>query len=448
VLRIGAWAVSLGLEMRMSEQGIRVGAPVYGGGFEAGPESWEPGVLPGELISRVELDGLRILEPSAERVVPGCVHFGACGGCQYQHAAYTAQVGLKVQILGGFLVDAGLAAPPIGVTTGSEWGYRNRIRVRLGRAADGRLSAGYNARGTNEFLAVRMCPIAAPVLWRAVEAMLRLGEQDAVCGRWMAAASAMEVFCSGDEMRVQARFFVEDAAAGLREQGSFNTLCERLLQEVPELAGVGAEVDPELNRRVRRKWAGVEWGAPGLNYEVGGRSYWVSRGAFFQVNRGLVERLVEMVCGEAGGKLAWDLFAGVGLFSRVLAERFDQVVAVEGADAAAVDLAASARGGKGVAGFRAVHSSTLDFLKMQGLQRERPELVVLDPPRAGLGTEGAELLARIGAERVVYVSCDPVTLARDLAVLTREVYAVESVDLVDMFPQTFHVETVVRLRRV
>ncbi len=148
----------------------------------------------------------------------------------------------------------------------------------------------------------------------------------------------------------------------------------------------------------------------------------------------------------ADGELAWDLFAGVGLFTRALAERFARVVAVEGGDAAAASLAVAAKGGKGERGFEAVHGATMEFLRAREHQRERPELVVLDPPRAGLGVEAAEVLGRIGAARVVYVSCDPTTLARDLVVLVRAGYGVESVDLVDLFPQTFHLETVVRLR--
>jgi 23S rRNA (uracil1939-C5)-methyltransferase len=216
---------------------------------------------------------------------------------------------------------------------------------------------------------------------------------------------------------------------------------------VPELAGAGAELAPELNRRVRRRWDGVAWGSPGLNYEAAGRTYWVSRGAFFQVNRWMVRQLVEIVCAETEGKLAWDLFAGVGLFTRALAERFERVVAVEAGAAAAADLALAGKGGKGRPAFEAVQAATLDFLKLHELQRERPELIVLDPPRAGVGAAAAAVLARIGAPVVVYVSCDPVTLARDLAVLTQDVYRIDSVDLVDMFPQTFHVEAVVRLVR-
>ena len=425
----------------MTSETIRIGSAEYGGTFAAEGEGSFGFVLPGELV---RAEPLVVLEASPDRVAPGCAYFGPCGGCQYQHVSYAAQVGLKTGILRGILSDAGLAEiPSIRMHQADPWGYRNRIRLRVERVGD-EFCVGYSRRATNEFLPVSKCPIAAPLLWRAAETLVALGATDANCGRWLAATSEVELFCTADESRLQMTLVLRDAN---RDGGSFPGLCTRLQAALPELAGAGAELDPELNRRVRRRWDGVGWGAPGLNYLVAGRSYWVSRGAFFQVNRWLVQELVELVCDKENGGLAWDLFAGVGLFSRALAERFERVVAVEVGDAAAADLAVAAKGGKGRPGFEAVHAATLDFLRQHELQRERPELIVLDPPRAGVGVETAGVLARIGAPKLVYVSCDPVTLARDLAVLTREMYRVESVDMVDLFPQTFHLETVVRLVR-
>ncbi len=153
--------------------------------------------------------------------------------------------------------------------------------------------------------------------------------------------------------------------------------------------------------------------------------------------------MVKVVAGERRGRLAWDLYAGVGLFSRALARTFEQVVAVEGGETAAADLAQGLKG----AGMRSVCASTLDFLRVAVIQRERPELVVMDPPRAGVGAEVCALLARLKAPEMVYVSCDPATLARDLKALVDAGYRLMELHLVDMFPQTFHLETIVVLRR-
>jgi 23S rRNA (uracil1939-C5)-methyltransferase len=426
------------------EMPSRILKPLYGGTFtsdHAGPFAM---VLPGELVD--ETVPPTILTASPDRIVPGCAHFGACGGCHYQQAGEAAQIAIKQDILHGILTQAGLGTlPAIQSHHAAGWGYRNRIRLRVeaDEGAPGRFQVGYSRPGSNEFLPIRMCPIAAPLLWRAAETLVRMAGEDTLCRGWLGSVSEVELFCLPDESRMQMTLLLREPPR--REAASFGAMCERLQRELPELAGAGAELDPELSRRVRRIWAGTTWGAAGLAYPVAGRSYWVSRGAFFQVNRFLVNRLVELACAGAAGGLAWDLFAGAGLFTRVLAGSFDRVIAVEAGDVASADLRTASRGGKGERGFEAVQSSTLDFLRAQELQRDRPELVVLDPPRAGLGAEGAELLGRIRSARMTYVSCDPVTLARDLAILTAAGYRIASVDLVDLFPQTFHMETVVRL---
>ncbi len=154
--------------------------------------------------------------------------------------------------------------------------------------------------------------------------------------------------------------------------------------------------------------------------------------------------MVELVCADQRGSVAWDLFAGVGLFARILARSFEQVIAVEANPAAARELASALQrlGGQ----HRGVAAVILDYLREAVLQRERPELIVLDPPRAGAGVEACQLVAQVAPPQIVYVSCDPVTLGRDLATLQSS-YEIESLHLVDLFPQTYHQEAVVKLRR-
>jgi 23S rRNA (uracil1939-C5)-methyltransferase len=136
------------------------------------------------------------------------------------------------------------------------------------------------------------------------------------------------------------------------------------------------------------------------------------------------------------------LFAGVGLFARKLAESFERVIAVESAPAAYLALEQNLLG----TGGSAVRASTLEFLRRSS-RSEKPDLIIVDPPRAGLGEEVASLLAAVGAPAMTYVSCDPATLARDLRMLLAAGYAIEDLTLADLFPQTFHLETVAHLRR-
>lgn len=148
-------------------------------------------------------------------------------------------------------------------------------------------------------------------------------------------------------------------------------------------------------------------------------------------------------CREKGA-VAWDLFAGVGLFARRLTESFARVIAVESAPPAVAALKENLRGTTGTA----VSAAALDFLnRNRSSKGERPDLIVVDPPRTGLGAEITSLLAEVGASELTYVSCDPATLARDLRALLASGYEIQSATLADLFPQTFHLETVVHLRR-
>jgi 23S rRNA (uracil1939-C5)-methyltransferase len=431
---------------------LQIEKAVYGGaglahqteGKGAGKTVFVPFTLPGELVEASLLEQknafgeaslLQILTASEDRVPPGCAHFGHCGGCHYQHADYPAQMQMKVAILKETLERAGLTAlPRIQTHTGEPWAYRNRTRLRIAEL-EATQKVGYNKRGSNEFLAIHECPISAPVVWRAAEALLQVAAESSATGRLLRGAAEVEFFTTGDEKKLQMTLFVRKAQLGLA------ALCERMQELVPELAGANVSLLPSEPQRGARNPRLLEnWGADGLNYLVAGERYWISRGGFFQVNRFLVDELVGIVTTGRRGAVAWDLYAGVGLFSRALAKAFQQVIAVE---AAAHDLSVSFKG----PGRRAVKATTVEFLRSAVVQRERPELVVMDPPRAGVGAEVCALLARISSPEIVYVSCDPVTLARDLKLLVAAGYNIVDIHMVDMFPQTFHLETVLVLRR-
>jgi 23S rRNA (uracil1939-C5)-methyltransferase len=428
-----------------------VGLGRQGEGVDAGKTVFVPFTLPGEEVEATlsadkssygEASLVQVIKASPERVEPRCRHFGECGGCQLQHAAYRAQVQIKSDILRETLERAGLGSlPEVHVHTGEPWGYRNRIRLRVG-VVEGAIRLGYSRRGGNDFLPIQECPIAAPLLWRAASELLRLAEHESVAERWMGAAVEVEFFANADESKLQMTMFVRKAMSA-----GFDDFCGRLKISVPELVGAGVSIlakeSAQKRRRDERPVAGVGWGADGLLYMAAGMDYWVSRGGFFQVNRFLVDEMVGIVTDGRRGRLAWDLYAGVGLFSRALVQNFDRIVAVEGDETAAADLRRALKGD----GMRAVRAATAEFLRDAVVQRERPELVVMDPPRAGIGAEVCALLGRVGAMEMVYVSCDPVTLSRDLKVMVDSGYRINELHLVDMFPQTFHLETVAMLTR-
>ncbi len=192
-----------------------------------------------------------------------------------------------------------------------------------------------------------------------------------------------------------------------------------------------------------------ELDGPGyLSYKVGDASYRVGHLSFFQVNRFLLPELVGLVLGDSKGKLALDLFAGVGLFTVPLAHRFQRVVAVESNEASARDLEANLQESGGPSP-SARRTRVETFLERWN---DKPDLVLLDPPRAGVSPEALASLKRLAPTTITYLSCDPATLARDLAVLsgTEEKpgpYLISEVHLVDIFPETYHMEVLVRLTR-
>jgi 23S rRNA (uracil1939-C5)-methyltransferase len=391
------------------------------------------------------IDLTHILDTPAE-IDARCPHFGACGGCQLQHLRYETQVEQKQAALEALFADAGLRdLPSITAHAAEPWHYRNRIRLRIERV-DGELRFGYSRRASHIFLPIMECPIAAAPLWSTASLLLELARTDAAATTLLEASAELELFANHDLSRLQLTFFARSKQA--RSMPQF----ERVIVSLQAALGINlldnaalVYADPQSGRILRTL---SEHGAEGLAYRVGEESYWITRGGFFQVNRFLLENLVDLVTTTDGaprtGPLAWDLFSGVGLFTRVLARHFERVTAVEANPIAVDDLRPALK--KISPESTSVAATTVDFLRRAAVDRDRPSLVVLDPPRAGAGVEACSLLAKIAPAQIVYVSCDPATLARDLAALAPS-YAVEALHMVDLFPQTVHVESVAVLRR-
>jgi 23S rRNA (uracil1939-C5)-methyltransferase len=436
---------------------LRIEKAVYGGaglariaeGDLAGKAAFAPLTLPGELVEAhlaedkrgfLNLEADAILEPSPFRVAPGCPYFGACGGCSYQHAVYAHQVEIKAAILRETLERARLSTlPELQLASGPPWGYRNRVRLHFQANP---FALGYRERRSSRLLAVDRCPIAAPLLEKAIVAVANAGE------RLGLAEFCDEIeFFSADDDSLLLSFVAARSAAKPR----LPAIAQALQRELPQLRGAGLFAA----RGKGPSHLAQSWGDASLDYNAAGFGYRVGLGSFFQVNRFLVDALVDLVAADRRGRLAWDLYAGVGLFARALAKGFERVIAVEASPASAADLRHNLQG----TSHRVVEAATLDFLLKQRPASSRsltpsqtrswtpPDLVVVDPPRAGLGSGTVAALAAIGPAEIVYVSCDPSTLARDLAALVQSGYDLRTITMVDLFPQTFHLESVSVLAR-
>jgi len=385
---------------------------VYGGeglGRLEGRAVLAPFVLPGE---RVRLRGvaekpgllrgalLHVVSAAPERVAPPCPYFARCGGCHYQHAPYQMQLALKRGILEDQLRRIGKISPPaeIGVVAGEPWGYRNRVQLHFANGA-----LGYREAQSRKLCPIEKCPIASPAINRAI-AILREMLRDP---RWPRFVRLIELF--SNETEIQLNILETEHPVARR---FFDWCAERI--------------------------PGLVSGA--LDYRAAGQSWRVSYGSFFQVNRFLIDRLVETALDGAEGQNALDLYAGVGLFSLALARRFGSVTAVESGARAAGDLRCNAER----AGLALRVEQTDAEVWMEQMETA-PDFVLLDPPRAGIGKRMVERLAHLRPPRLAIVSCDPATLARDLAGLAGAGYRIDCLTLVDLFPQTYHLEAVARL---
>jgi len=407
-----------------------------------------------------------IVEPSPHRIPPPCPHFAHCGGCHYQHSDYNHQLEIKKEILRENLRRIAKLELPceIQVHPSPPWNYRNRSRLQVHTRPD--FAVGYFKFASHELLPVEECPISSPLINRGIAALWHSGR----AGNAVEGVREVEFFANGDDTRLLLEFLCAPEA----RRAAVRAWAEDLCTAMPEIAGIVAFREPQ--KGVYEPLVAVRESA--LTYQTRGHSYRVSAGAFFQTNRFLVDELIEIVAADRFGELALDLYAGVGLFSTALACNFRHVISVESSQTAAGDLQYNLPvNGKVVA---AEVEQYLNIGRAAGLacvgadregargssaqsrgdgkkrqvgngavlpQLPHPDLIVVDPPRSGLGDLVARALSNLGAPRVTYVSCDPATLARDLVPLLAASYRVEEAHLVDLFPQTYHLEIVLHLVR-
>ena len=329
---------------------------------------------------------VELLEAGPGRTDPLCPVFGVCGGCDWQHLAYETQLEAKRTILRDAIERiAHLPVPPRFSfrASPSPYAYRSRARVSAER---GRV--GFKRRRSHSVCAASRCPVLVPAL---DEPLARLAaEPPQATGEWELSAGSGSSTCV--------------ARAPVRDSGAW----------------VEVEV---LGERLR-----------------------VSAGTFLQANQALREPLAHAVSEAAGhGALCLELFAGAGLFTLPLARRFERVVAVESNPGAVADLEENLAAA-GLGEIEIVAQAVEEAFESGALASLRPDVVVLDPPRSGLERAAREGLHRLAAPRVVYVSCDPATLARDVAVLADRGYELVALEGFDLFPQTAHVEAVACLR--
>ena len=393
--------------------GLRIEKLVYGGSGLARHESrvyLMPKVAPGDLVdiepvkSKANfIEGVvtRIAEPSPDRVPAPCIYFDRCGGCDYQQLSYDTQLHWKREIVRELFTRAKLnLGVEIETLSAEPFGYRNRSQFHF---HDGRV--GFRMEGSHKLVPVKSCSISSPKINEVLTVLDRIAKDH----RFPKFLKSLEIFTNETDVQ----FNVVETHAPIAKH-----FFDWLAKEVP----------------------GVKDGA--IPYQAAGYEWKVSYRSFFQVNRFLIDAMTALTVKDSHGAHAIDLYAGVGLFSLPLSKHFDRVTAVESGKVAMYDLEANSKR-YGVQNVRIVQANVDAYLT--DLQ-EAPDVILADPPRSGLGKVAVEQLARVKAPELRIVSCDPSTLVRDLAVLLATGYRIEEMTLIDLFPQTYHIETLTKLR--
>ncbi|MBU0484416.1 MAG: class I SAM-dependent RNA methyltransferase [Proteobacteria bacterium] len=417
-----------------------------------------PYVLPAEVVrvrvkrkrkDYIEAELLEVLQPSPHRVQAECPSFGSCGGCDLQHVDQDYQVELKQNILKDHLQRTGvlgeeefckLCASP--VSSPRKFGYRQRIRLQV----DDHARIGFYQPGSHQLENIKDCPIARSEINEAL-----IGLQSSEHGlSLLKQANEVELILSPDDFRVISiiHFKRKPRPGDLKNAAGLcgdvvRISCLYFKSEGHGMSGpffAGKSRDDELFINFRISLDNGQGGVKDLllSFEPGG---------FCQINQEQNENLIAIVLewlnGEPLGR-ALDLFCGMGNFSLPLAVMGYEVVGMDlqrSAIRSAIRNAAQAK----LDNCSFSKSSAYEGLKKAVGEKKRYDLVLLDPPRQGC-TGLVPLLLELGSTYIIYISCDPATLARDLAGLTDD-YEIQKMRLVDMFPQTHHMETVVLLKR-
>lgn len=336
---------------------------------------------------------VEIIEPSPDRTAPQCPYFGRCGGCNFQQLKYEAQLEAKIAILKDCLSRIGKInfsgeIPIIG--SPREYEYRARAQWHLDTR---KKRFGYFQRKSHEIIDVEVCPILTAEL--------------------------------------------ETTLKTLRGEISWESFWSETVEI--EAANAGAEISVYSAEIIEP--------TDEISFEANGETYFYDATAFFQGNPFLIEQLIALALKDATGENALDLYCGVGLFTLPLARNFAKVSGVEGYDKA-IDFAKKNVENARLSNVKLFCENVADWLKENAENLKNPDFLLLDPPRAGTESDIIENIIKLQPKQISYVSCEPSTLARDLKILTENNFRIEQITALDLFPQTHHVETVVRLQSV
>lgn len=417
-----------------------------------------PNALPGEnvsvIIEEVKNSYARgrikqILHESVDRVAPLCELYEECGGCQLQHLSYEAQLRAKrAQVVDALIHIGKLPQIPVMETLRAEepWNYRNKMQFPIGRNS-GKIVIGCFAQGSHRIINTENCHIQRAENNDLANAAREIAEQlhipvynedthkgvlRHIVGRVGRSNDLMAIIVTATKQLPRAKDFV------------------RMMREcLPNLVSVHQNIQTYRNNVIMGRDTQLLWGRPTIIDSLGRLNFHISPRSFFQVNTRQAERLYEQALAYAdlhGTETVIDAYCGTGTITLFLAQKARKVYGIEIVQPAILDARKNARDNnvKNAEFIVGDATAVMPALYKQGI---RPDVVVVDPPRAGCTETVLRTFANMKPQRIVYVSCNPATLARDLAILKELGYLAQEVQPVDLFPQTSHVENVCLLRK-
>lgn len=393
-----------------------------------------------------------LLEPASCRTESDCPVYAQCGGCCFRHISYEAELKIKAQRVRDALERIGgfreLPVEPI-LPSPSPDGYRNKALLPIGTAADGEMKLGFYARNSHRIVDCPSCRLQPEEFNRAMEAFRRWAARwgDPVYQESNHTGRMRRLFLRKAELTGEVMACVVVNGNGLHHE---QELTSSLRAAIPGLTCVVINSNRERTNVALGRKCRTVWGREAIRDRLCGLEFSISPLSFYQINRTQAERLYRLAGEYAELKeeeLLLDLYCGTGTIGLSMAAGSrGRLIGVETVAQAVEDARENARR-NGVENAEFLCADAAQGAKELKKRGEKPDVVVLDPPRKGCGQELAETVAELRPQRVVYISCDPATLARDLTYFTRLGYLPQKAAPVDMFPRTAHVETVVLLSK-
>ncbi|XOQ47474.1 MAG: 23S rRNA (uracil(1939)-C(5))-methyltransferase RlmD [Eubacteriales bacterium] len=394
----------------------------------------------------------KIIKASEDRIALDCAQFAQCGGCVYRHIAYAAELQAKQQMvqdalerIGGF---RGIAVQPIVGAKGPDR-YRNKAQLPIGRGPDGTIRMGFFANHSHRIIPCEECLLQPEEFTAAMEAFRQWAQQsgDSVYEEETGKGRLRHLYLRKANATGEVMACVVVNGNGVHYEPE---LVNILKEKVPGLKSVIINVNREKTNVVLGKKCRTVWGSDTITDTLCGLNFHISPMSFYQVNRDQAERLYTIAgeyAGLTGKETLLDLYCGTGTIGLSMAKNAAKVIGVEIVEQAVEDAKKNARENR-IDNAEFLCADAAEAASMLKNRGERPDVVIIDPPRKGCDASLIETIAGMEPQRVVYVSCDPATLARDLKLFFQKGYEPQQVTPVDMFPRTAHVECVVLMSRI